>query len=247
MVSSTFYAIIAGVGSGTGRSVALKFARTYPVVLVARKPESYNDIVSEIRQSGGHAIGVSADTSDPAAVSSAFKTIHDEFQGKKLAAAIYNVGAGFAVKPFLETTLSDLDASLSSNARGLFNFSQAVLPSLLSSVPYSPFPPTLIITGATASLKGSARFATFAAGKFAARALAQSLAREFGPQGVHVAHTIIDGVIDIPRTKGREVNGGIEDGKISPDAIAESYWHLHTQHRSAFTQELDLRPYVEKF
>ena len=69
-------------------------------------------------------------------------------------------------------------------------------------------------------MRGSARFATFAAGKFAARALGQSLAREFGPRGVHVAHVIVDGVIDIPRTKGYEVNGGQEDGKISPDAVS---------------------------
>ncbi|KAL2135223.1 hypothetical protein VTI74DRAFT_9315 [Chaetomium olivicolor] len=247
MASKPFYALIAGVGAGTGRSVALRFARSYPVVLLARKPESYADIVSEIKQHGGEALGISADTSDPQSVASAFETIKKELPGKELAAAIYNVGAGYAIKPFLELKPEDLDASLSSNARGLFNFAQSTLPSLLSSVPSSPHPPSLIITGATASVRGSARFATFAAGKFAVRALSQSLAREFGPQGVHVAHVIVDGVIDIPRTKGFEVNGGKEDGKINPEAIAESYWHLHTQHRSAFTQELDLRPYVEKF
>lgn len=79
------------------------------------------------------------------------------------------------------------------------------------------------------------------------RAVGQSLAREFGPQGVHVAHAIIDGVIDIPRSKGWTVNGGAEDGKLNSDAIADNYWHLHTQPRSVFTQELDLRPYVEKW
>jgi hypothetical protein len=130
-------------------------------------------------------------------------------------------------------------------------------------VPDSKHPPTLIITGATASSKGSALFHTFAAGMFARRALGQSLAREFGPKGVHVAHAIIDGVIDIPRTKGYNVNGGVEDGKLDPDSvsvwkcckrpdltglqIAETYWGLHTQHRSGFAQEIDLRPFVEKF
>jgi len=79
------------------------------------------------------------------------------------------------------------------------------------------------------------------------RALTQSLSREFHPRGVHVAHTIIDGVIDIPRTNEWVVNDGKEDSKISPDGIADSFWYLHTQHRSSFTQELDLRPYVEKF
>lgn len=83
-----------------------------------------------------------------------------------------------------------------------------------------PHPPTLIVTGATASLKGSARFATFAAGKFAQRALAQSLAREFGPRGVHVAYAIIDGGIDTPWGKNMVMNDGVDDGKISPEAVS---------------------------
>lgn len=247
-VNKAFYAVVAGVGAGTGRSVALRFAQTYPVALLARTPESYNDIVAEIQKAGGQAIGVATDTSDEASVKAAFETIKKEFPDKKLAAAIYNVGAGFAVKPFLELTASDLDAGLNSNAKGLFNFAQQTLPQLLESVDAdAPYPPSLIITGATGSVRGSARFATFAAGKFAVRALGQSLAREFGPRGVHVAHVIVDGVIDIPRTKSYNVNEGKPDGKISADAIADSYWYLHTQHRSSFTQELDLRPYVEKF
>ncbi|KAK3387119.1 hypothetical protein B0H63DRAFT_149971 [Podospora didyma] len=247
MASKSFYAVIAGVGAGTGRSVAVKFSKAYPVVLLARKPESYNDIVAEIKQAGGEAIGISTDTGDPQSVAAAFAAIKKEFPNKKLAAAIYNVGAGRAIKSFLELKVEDLDESLANNARGLFNFAQNTLPQLLESVDDAPHPPTLLITGATASLRGSARFATFAAGKFAVRALGQSLAREFGPRGVHVAHIIVDGVIDIPRTKNYTVNDGKPDGKISADAIAESYWHLHQQHRSSFTQELDLRPYVEKF
>lgn len=131
-------------------------------------------------------------------------------------------------------------------------------------MPSSKYPPTLIVTGATASIKGSTRFACFAAGKSGARALAQSIAREYQPKGVHVAHAIVDGVIDIPRTQSYNVNGGAEDGKISADSvssldtrelflgtdtlqIAETYWSLHTQHRSGFTWEIDIRPYVEKW
>lgn len=79
------------------------------------------------------------------------------------------------------------------------------------------------------------------------RALGQSLAREFGPKGVHVGHTIIDGGIDTPASKGRRMNDGVEDGMISPDGIADAYWHLHTQPRSTFTQEMDIRPFVEKW
>ncbi|KAM7208602.1 hypothetical protein V8F20_001025 [Naviculisporaceae sp. PSN 640] len=247
-MASKFYAVIAGVGSGTGRSVALKFAKTYPVALLARKAESYNDIVAEINQSGGRAIGISTDTSDRSSVVSAFETVKKEFPDGNLVAAIYNASGGFSRKPFLEQTVEELQQSLAGSPIGLFNFAQASLPGLLSSVSASPpHPPTLIITGATASVRGSANFGPFAAGKFAVRALSQSLAREFGPQGVHVAHVIVDGVIDIPRTKAWSVNEGKEDGKIHPDAIAENYWYLHTQHRSSFTQELDIRPYVEKF
>jgi NAD(P)-dependent dehydrogenase (short-subunit alcohol dehydrogenase family) len=105
-------------------------------------------------------------------------------------------------------------------SKSFYLFAQETLPQLLDSVPDSPHPPSLIITGATASIRGSPLFGSFAAGKFALRALGQSLAREFGPKGVHVAHAIIDGVIDIPRLKEWTVNGGAEDGKISPDAVS---------------------------
>lgn len=95
-----------------------------------------------------------------------------------------------------------------------------MIPQLLASVPDAPHPPTLIITGATASMRGSALWATGASSKFSQRALGQSLAREFGPQGVHVVHAIIDGVIDIPRYKEYQANGGKPDGKISPEAVS---------------------------
>jgi len=108
--------------------------------------------------------------------------------------------------------------------KGFYLFAQATLPLLLEAVPTSPFPPSLLITGATASLRGSSNLASFASGKFALRATGQSLAREFGPQGIHVAHIIIDGVIDIPRTHGWSVNGGVEDGKINSDAVSFFYF-----------------------
>lgn len=109
--------------------------------------------------------------------------------------------------------------SIDITTRGAFLFSQATLPMLLKGLDAgSKHPPTLIFTGATASIKGSARFSTFAAGKFALRAISQSLAREFMPKGIHVAHAIIDGVIDIPRTKEWMKEAG-PDAKISADAV----------------------------
>ncbi|KAI1161813.1 NAD(P)-binding protein [Nemania serpens] len=247
MSSSKLFAIVAGAGSGTGRAVALRFAKAYPVVLMARRPESYQDTVTAIMQSGGRAVGISTDVADAKSVGLAFDAIARELPDFKLAAAVYNVASGYMIKPFLELKPEDLDDSFSGSARGLFNFAQKTIPLLLDAVPESEHSPTLLITGATSSLRGSAKFGTLAAGMFARRALAQSLAREFHPQGIHVAHAIIDGIIDIPRTQDYSVNGGVEDGKLKPDAIAESYWHLHTQTRSAFTHELDLRPYVETF
>jgi len=99
---------------------------------------------------------------------------------------------------------------------------------------------TILFTGATASLRGAARFANLAVGKFGLRALAQSMARELGPRGIHVAHVVIDGRI-------APSGAGNRDDRLQPDAIAEVYWQLHRQPRSAWTQELDLRPWVEKF
>lgn len=113
-----FYAIIAGVGAGTGRSVALKFAKAYPVALLARKPESYESIVAEIQEAGGQAVGISTDLTDPKSVEAALATIQttEGFTSADLAAAVYNASGGFGGrKPFLETTLEDLDGSLSAN------------------------------------------------------------------------------------------------------------------------------------
>ena len=106
---------------------------------------------------------------------------------------------------------------------------------------------SILFTGATASLRGSARFAAFAAGKFGLRALAQSMARELGPLGVHVAHFVIDGGIDNERTRKMAAERVDDDGLLSPDAIAAVYYQTHVQHRSAWAHEVDLRPWREKF
>lgn len=116
MVSQSFYAIVAGVGAGTGRSVAVRFARAYPVVLISRSPENHKDIVAEINKSGGQAIGISADMADVQSVASAFETIAKEFPGKKMAAAIYNVGGLLVRKPFLELTPEDMYESWAAHA-----------------------------------------------------------------------------------------------------------------------------------
>jgi NAD(P)-dependent dehydrogenase (short-subunit alcohol dehydrogenase family) len=169
---------------------------------------------------------------------------NDYFTSK---AAVFNASGRFVRKPFLDLTEDEFFAGLDVSGRGAFLFSKAFLPLLLNSVNQSPtHPPTLIFTGATASVKANALMSSFTTGKFALRALSSSLAKEFGPKGVHVSHAIIDGVIDIPRTKEWMKDAG-PDAKIAADGIADSYWNLHTQPRSAFTWEVDIRPYVEKW
>ncbi|EXJ94300.1 7-alpha-hydroxysteroid dehydrogenase [Capronia coronata CBS 617.96] len=246
MSSQKAWAVVAGVGPGTGASVARRFAQKYSVALLARKSANIDPVVEEITAAGGKAIGISADCSDGKSVKKAFEELKKAMGGATLAAAVYNVGGRFIRKPFLELSEEEFESGWEANGRGAFHFSQAVLPLLLDRVDASPeFPPTLIFTSATAAMKGSALCASFAAGKFAMRALAQSLAREFGPKGIHVSHAIIDGVIDIERTKDWKFDH--PDAKIKPEAIADSYWYLHTQPRTCFTNELDIRPYIEKW
>ncbi|KPI39167.1 putative oxido YoxD [Cyphellophora attinorum] len=247
MAAPRAWAVVAGVGPGTGASVARKFAQSYSVALLARNPSNYEPIVKEINNGGGHAIGISTDTSDGGSVANAFKQIKEQIGGQgKLVAAVYNVGGRFIRKPFLELSEGEFESGWEANGRGAFHFSQQVIPLLLDAVEASNYPPTLIFTSATAAMKGSALCASFATGKFAMRALAQSLAREFGPKGIHVNHAIIDGVIDIERTKEWLKDAG-PDAKIKPEAIADTYWWIHTQPRTCFTNEIDIRPAVEKW
>jgi NAD(P)-dependent dehydrogenase (short-subunit alcohol dehydrogenase family) len=131
---------------------------------------------------------------------------------------------------------------LSDHSKAAFIFSQALLPLLISTAETeTKYPPTIIFTGATAGIKASAKFAAFASAKFGLRALSQSLAKEFGPKGVHVGHVVADGVFDSDR--GREYMGSSE-GLMDTDEMAEAYWKMHTQGKRAWTWEIDLRPYL---
>ncbi|KAI9713273.1 MAG: hypothetical protein M1820_001260 [Bogoriella megaspora] len=256
------FAVIAGVGPGTGAAVARKFAAAYPVALLARKPDNYDFLVKEINNNGGKAIGVSTDVSDASSIKNAVQQAVKEFGDVGCAAAVFNASSGFVRKPFLDTTEEEFVTGYTVSGeddwgvwalimsvmfrKGAFLFTQATLPHLLKAVPSSKYPPTIVYTGATASIKGSAQLSTFAHGKWALRAMAQSVAREFAPQGVHVAHAIIDGVIDIPRTK-EWLKDQPPEAKIAPEGIADAYWSLHTQPKTAFTNEIDIRPMLEKW
>jgi len=241
-------AIIAGVGPGTGGAIAKKFATKYPVVLLARKSSSFESLAQEINSSGGSAIGVETDVSDEGSVKGMVEQLKSKFGADVgVAAAIFNASGPFARKSFLDATVAEFQTSINVTVFGAINFSHALLPLLIATAGQRPdHPPTLIFTGATASVKANAMASQFSTAKFALRALTSALAKEFGPKGVHVSHAIIDGVIDTPKTKEWMKDAG-EDAKIKPEGIAEAYWGLHTQPRSAFTWEIDIRPYVEKW
>ncbi|CAK1358335.1 hypothetical protein CB0940_07041 [Cercospora beticola] len=257
-MSAKAIAIVAGVGAGTGAAVARRFAQAYPVVLLARNSENFQPYVDEINKSGGKAIGISTDLGDNASIANAFKQIESEFPGAPIAAAIYNASGRFVRKPLLELSVEDFMAGYEVSVKGAFVFSQHSIPLLLKHVEANPsadtasnvksgnFPPTLVFTGATASVKANAQMSGFACAKFAMRALSTSLAKEFAPKGVHVAHAVIDGVIDIPRTR-EWLKDQPPEAKIAAEDIAESYWSLHTQSKRAFTNEIDIRPQLEKW
>lgn len=218
--SSKAWAVIAGAGPGTSSAIAHRLASHYRVALLSRSPDSYNPIVTAIKSSGGHAIGISTDVSSAASVKAAFSKIEAEFGADGAAVAVFNASSGFARKSILELSEAEFGAGLEVSVKGAFNFTQAVMPHLLRTAEAeSQYPPTLIYTGATASIKSSALMAAFSVGKHAMRALAFSVAREFGPKGVHVAHAVIDGIIDTPGTKDWTKDTPME-GKINPDGVS---------------------------
>lgn len=232
-------AAVVGVGPGLGAAVARRFAREgYAVALVARREESLSGARQEIESEGGTALTVAADATDPESVTAAFGRIRGELGEPEV--LVYNAGA-FQMGGILELTPQKFAECLRANCSGALYAAQQVLPAMVEAGRG-----TVILTGATASMRGSARFAALATGKFALRALAQSMAREFGPQGVHVAHTIIDGQIETPSLRERSPERD-ESTTLSPDAIAETYWQLHLQDPRAWTLELDLRPSPESF
>ncbi|PSK59203.1 hypothetical protein B9Z65_3527 [Elsinoe australis] len=246
--TSKAWAVVAGVGPGTGATVARKFSLQYPVALLARNPDNYEPFVKEINNAGGKAIGISTDVSDANSIKNAFQKIESEFGSHGCAAAIFNASGRFFRKSVLELSEEEFTAGYDVSCKGAFLFSQAALPHLLKVAGDSStqHPPTLIYTGATASVKSNALMSSFSTGKYAMRALSQSVAREFAPKGVHVAHAIIDGVIDIPRTK-EWLKDQPPEAKISAEGIADAYWNLHIQPKTAFTNEVDIRPMLEKW
>jgi NAD(P)-dependent dehydrogenase (short-subunit alcohol dehydrogenase family) len=232
-------AAVVGAGPGLGGAVARRFASEgFAVALLARREESVAETRREIEEAGGTVSFIGVDATDPASVDGAFEQVRAELGDPGV--LVYNAGA-FQMGGILELSPEQFDSCFRANCAGAFYAAQQILPAMVERGRG-----TILLTGATASLRGSARFSALAVGKFGLRALAQSMAREFGPQGIHVAHVVIDGQIHTPRV--REMYPDRESHTmLSPDAIAETYWNLHVQHPTAWTLELDVRPAVERF
>ena len=232
-------AVVVGVGPGLGAGLARRFAKAgMSVALAARRRERIKPLAEEI---GGRAYG--CDATSEAEVERLFAQVAEELGAPNL--VVYNASA-FARKSILETTAEEFERCWRVACMGGFLVGRAAVRLMLPRAPEHGCAGTILFTGATASLRGGAFFHNLAVGKFGLRALAQSMAREFQAKGVHVAHVIIDGQIAGERPGYRREERGA-DALLEPDAIAEAYYQLHRQQRSAWTLELDLRPWVEKF
>ena len=236
-------AVIGGVGEGLGLALAARFARAgHPVVMLARTQDKLDRFADAIRGEGGIASGLATDVRDEDKMIAAFEHVVERHG--VIAAAIFNAGANHR-KPVLEITGDVFEKVWRLACFGAFVFGREAARHM---VPHGAG--TILFTGATASLRGGAQFAAFAAAKFGARAIAQSMARELGPRGIHVASIMIDGGIDMPASHRRYEAAGKTappDGLLSPSVIAETYFQIHQQHRSAWTMETEVRPYCEPF
>ena len=237
----TKVALIVGAGDATGGAIARRFAREGYVTCVTRRfVEHLEPLVEHMRASGAEVHAFGSDARDEQAVSTLFQHIEQEIA--PIEVVVFNIGANVRFG-ITETTGRVYRKVWEQAALGGFlvgrEAARVMLPRGHGSI---------LFTGATASLRGGSGFSAFAGAKHALRALAQSMARELGPQGIHVAHVVIDGAIDTAWIKTNfpeRYKLKDRDGIVSPDAIADSYWMLHQQPRNAWTHELDLRPWIE--
>lgn len=234
---------VIGAGDATGSAVARRFAKEGYTVCAARRTEAaLKPLVDRITAEGGRAVAFGLDARREDQVVSLFN--HIEAEVGPVDVLVFNVGGNVRF-PVLETTAQKYFKVWEMCAMAGFlagrEAARVMLPRGRG---------TLLFTGATASLRGAAGFAAFAGGKAALRAMAQSMARELGPKGLHIAHVVIDGLIDTAFAReqfAQRVSEAGPDGILNPDHIAEAYWWLHKQPRDAWTFELDLRPSVERW
>ena len=227
--------VVTGVGPGTGLALARRFAAGgYAVAMMARSAEALATFARETP--GTHPIP--ADVADPASVAAAVARVRSELGAPTV--LVHNAGNA-VFGSVLDVSEADFEAAWRVNALGLFLMARAVLPDMVAAGQGA-----ILVTGATASWRGGAAFAAFASAKAAQRVLAQSMARSLGPKGVHVAYVVIDGVIDMPTTRAF-FKDRPDEFFLRPDAIADTFFYVAGQDRSAWTFEVDVRPFAEKW
>ena len=236
-------ALIIGAGDATGGAIAKRFAREgFETCVVRRNGDQLTPLVKEIEAGGGkaHAFGVDARKEDE--MIALIEKIENEIG--PIEVAVFNIGAN------VNFPIEEMTSRVFFKVWEMACFAGFLMGREVAKKMTPRGRGTLLFTGATASVRGGAGFSAFAGAKHALRALAQSLARELGPKGIHVAHPIIDGAIDtawIAENFPERYATKAEDGILNPDHIADAYWMLHCQPRDAWTHELDLRPWMEKF
>jgi NAD(P)-dependent dehydrogenase (short-subunit alcohol dehydrogenase family) len=224
--------VVVGVGPGTGAAIARRFAADHAIALVARTTETTEPVARELPDARAYA----CDATDAASVARAIAAIERD-QGP-IGVVAYNAGSGTfgtveTIKP------ADLEGAFRVNALGLLLFAQAVIPGMTARGGGA-----IIVTGATASRRGGARAAAFAPAKAAQRSLAESMARQLWPKGIHVALIVVDGVIDLARTRA-QLSDKPDSFFVRPDDLAAMVYHLATQPRSAWSFEVEARPFGE--
>ena len=236
-------AVVIGAGDATGGAIARRFAAGgYTVCVTRRSLDKLQPLVDEIRAAGGEAHGFASDARKEEEVEALFDDI--EARIGPVEVFVFNIGANVPSGILEETARKYFKVWEMACFAGFLTARKA------ARCMVGRGRGTMLFTGATASLRGSANFAAFAGAKAALRALAQSMARELGPRGIHVAHVVIDGAIDTAFIRDNFPERYAlkdQEGILNPDHIADSYWMLHSQPRDAWTHELDLRPWMEKF
>ena len=235
--------LVIGSGDATGGAIAKRFAREgYVACVTRRSADKLQPLVDEIRADGGEAHGFASDARKEEEVAALVEGIERDIG--PIEAFVFNIGANVPCS-ILEETARKYFKIWEMACFSAFLTAQAVARRMVTRERG-----TILFTGATAGLRGAAHFAAFAGAKHGVRALAQSMARELGPRNIHVAHVVVDGAIDtafirdtFPDIYARKD----QDGILDPEHIADNYWFLHAQPRDAWTFELDLRPWMERW
>jgi len=243
MKSSEKVALVIGAGDATGGAIARRFAKEGYVACVTRRDAAkLEPLLEQIRNAGGTAHGFGSDARKEEEVVALIEKIESEIG--PIEVLVFNIGANVPCSILEETARKYFKIWEMACLSGFLNAREVARRMVERGRG------TILFTGATAGLRGAANFAAFAGAKHALRALAQSMARELGPKNIHVGHIVVDGAIDTEfiRTNFPERYAQKDqDGILNPEHIAENYWYLHTQPRDAWTHELDLRPYMERF